>query len=229
MFYPVENINSVVSRVMFPHYSRLQDDNEKLRMTHMELVTIISFITFPLMLFIIATSDILTLTVFGVKWEPVVPILMILAPVGMIQSVYSPAGAIYQAKGRTDWWFKWGAFTGIFFVIAFIIGIKWGIIGVALAFLIANIITIYPGLYIPFKLIGLSVKAFIISFKRTFYISFCMSIIVFGMKLSLINILGYKITFIASIVIGSGFYILFSSKYNSTVFRKTIDFIKTHD
>jgi PST family polysaccharide transporter len=179
------------------------------------------------MLFIIATSDIFILTIFGEKWKSVTPILIVLAPVGMMQSVYSPAGAIFQAKGRTDWWFKWGIITGIIFVTAFIVGIKWGIMGVALAYLIVNLITIYPGLVIPFRLIELKVKDFVLSFRKTFFISLSMSIMIFGLKLILINSLGFTITFIISLIIGCVLYIVISLKFNSLAIESLLGFIRS--
>lgn len=226
MLYPLQNITTVISRVMFPVYSKLQDDNEKFRSSYIELTNLIALVTFPLMLWVMAVSDIFIISLFGSKWESVIPLLIILAPIGMIQSVYTPAGVIYQTKGRTDWWFRWGIFTGILFVSAFLIGIKWGIIGVAIAYLIANLITIYPGLAIPFRLIDLRVKIFILSFGKTLWMSTIMVSLVFCFKILVVDLIGEQITFGITLVLGFGIYFMLTLAFNRENGRRLVRFFK---
>ena len=226
MLYPLQNVTAVISRVMFPIYSRLQDDDEKFRESYIELTNLIALITFPLMSWIVAVSDLFIISLFGEKWVSVIPLLIILAPIGMIQSVYTPAGVIYQTKGRTDWWFKWGIVTGVLFISAFLIGIKWGIVGVAFAYLVANLVTIYPGLAIPFRLINLKVNIFIKSFTKTFLTSIIMAAIVYCVKILFIDLVGEQITFILTIVIGSGIYFLLTFAFNGENGSKFIRFLK---
>jgi PST family polysaccharide transporter len=83
---------------------------------------------------------------------------MILAPAGMIQSIGTTVGAIYQARGRTDWLFRWGIGTGILLTIAFLAGLRWGIVGIASAYTIVSLVLIYPNFAIPFRLIHLPVR-----------------------------------------------------------------------
>ncbi len=209
MLYPLQNITAVFSRVMFPLYSKLQDDHSKIRELYIKLANNIALLSFPLMLFITASADVLLISLLGEKWSRSIPLLIILAPVGMIQSVYVPAGSIFQAKGRTDIWFKWGIVSGIIYVSSFIIGLRWGIKGVAIGYLVSNIITIYPGLVISFRLIELRIVDFVASFKRTFFISFFMFLIIFSIKLFLISYVSYilllnNLNFILSFVLYTG-------------------------
>lgn len=214
MLYPLQNITSVFSRVMFPFYSKLQGNNLKIREMYIQLANNIAMISFPLMLWITASSDILIKALLGSKWLPTIPLLVVLAPIGMIQSVYTPAGTIFKAKGRTDIWFRWGLITGVIFVTAFVIGLRWGVFGVAVGYLIANVITIYPGLVIPFKLIDLQVGEFVLSFGKTFIISLAMFILIYAIKILLINYLTSVELFIILVVSALFFYIPVSFKFN---------------
>ncbi len=219
MLYPLQNITAVFSRVMFPLYSKLQSDNPKVREMYIKLANNIALISFPLMLWITASSDVLIKALLGEKWLQTIPLLIILAPIGMIQSVYTPAGTIFKAKGRTDIWFRWGLVTGVIFIAAFVIGLKWGIYGVAIGYLIANLITIYPGFLIPFKLIDLHVGYFLMSFGKTFIISICMFILIYLIKILLINHLTSVELFIVLILSALLFYIPVSFKFN----RKNVE------
>ncbi len=226
MLYPLKNITAVMTRVMFPLLSKIQNDNKRFRDIYLKLVNTISLLSFPLMLGLVAVSDNFVIVVFGAKWEPVTTLILILAPLGLLQSIYTPAGIIYQAKGRTDWWFRWGLLTGVLFVTAFWIGLEWGIIGVALAYLIVNVITIYPGLVIPFKLIGLKTNNFVLSFGRTFLISSLMFLSVIAINYLLKIYIGLTESLIVSVISGILIYIGLSFQFNKEKIKYVVDSIR---
>jgi PST family polysaccharide transporter len=170
MLYPIQNISGVVSRVMFPLYSQINDDN-KLKDIYTKVTLGIAFFTFPIMLGLVGLGDILIISVFGEKWRLTGTILMILAPVGLLQSIDTTTGSIYLAKGRTDIMFRWGFLTGLLTALSFIIGLNWGIIGIAVSYLIINIAWLYPAYYIPFRLINLEVKKYFKKFIKPLMLS----------------------------------------------------------
>jgi len=158
MLYPLQNISYVLGRVMFPAFSRLQKQLERFRRAYLRVAASIALVTFPLMMGLMALVAPFVLAILGEQWEPVIILLIILAPVGLTQSIGSTVGTIYQAMGRTDWMFRWGAATGILRVIAFVIGLKWGVVGVATAYAIITFVLLYPSYAIPFRLIQLPVR-----------------------------------------------------------------------
>ena len=148
------------------------------------------------------------LTVFGVEWQSVIPLIMILAPVGMIQSIGSTVGSIYQAKGRTDWMFWWGVSAGTMTLIAFIIGLRWGIVGVATAYAIVSFVLIYPGFAIPFQLIDLNFVHFLKTFQHPFYSSMAILVVLIVFELTLAEILVDPLELAVGIVLGSVVYMV---------------------
>jgi PST family polysaccharide transporter len=105
------------------------------------------------------TAEPLVLTVFGAEWRELVPLLLILSPVGLVQTLNNPTGWIYQSQGRTDWMFRWGLFGSGTLVLALLIGVYLGSIEtVAWAYLIANVLLLYPCIFFPGKLIGMTVS-----------------------------------------------------------------------
>ena len=174
MLYPIQNITQIISRVMFPIYSKIKHNNLRFRKIYTKVANAIAIITFPMMLGLMSVSDYFVPVVLGEKWKPLIGLLLILAPLGLIQSVYTTAGSIFLAKGHTNTWFKWGIFTSVIFVTGFYFGLQWGIMGVAYAYLISNLIVLYPGLSIPFKYIEFSFSIFVKSFYKTFLSSLLM-------------------------------------------------------
>ena len=69
MLYPLQAISAVIGRVMFPLYSRMQDDLEKFRNIYLSIAWAIALVSFPMMLGLMVVAEPLVLIVFGKQWE----------------------------------------------------------------------------------------------------------------------------------------------------------------
>lgn len=155
MLFPVEGVAHVLTRVMFPAFSEIQHDNERFRRVYLRTCSTIALITFPLMAGAAMLAEPLIMTVYGPRWVNVIPVLTILAPVGLVQSILTTTGLIYTAKGRTALLSKVGGTVSVLYVISFIVGLPWGIRGVAFSYSACVGLLLFPSLYIPFRLIDL--------------------------------------------------------------------------
>ena len=158
MLYPLQNISRVLLRILFPAFSHIQDDNEKFKKAYLRTIFFIALVSFPVMVGLIVTADTLVSLLFGDKWENLAVILMILAPVGILQSIGTTNGSIYMAKGNTKLLLKVGIWSTIVTIIFFIGGIFFGVEGVALSYLLSNLVLFYPVFKISWEQIGLSVS-----------------------------------------------------------------------
>ena len=155
---PLQGISAVLTRVMFPLYSRMQDDPSQFGRTYLKVAAAIALISFPLMLGLTALAGPIVRTLFGAAWTPVIPLLLILAPLGALQSILTTIGNIYSATGRTDLGMRWTVGAGLLIVLSFVLGLPWGILGVTVSYAIVMLLLTYPGFAIPFRLIGLKVS-----------------------------------------------------------------------
>jgi O-antigen/teichoic acid export membrane protein len=173
--FPLQNITSVIGQVLNPAFSKIQDDNERFRSAYLRSCMIIALIAFPVIAGLGVVARPFVAAILGTRWLPVVPLLEILAPIGLFQSVQATVGQIYVAKGRTDWMFWIGTYVAVVSVIGFLIGVRWGTLGVATSyFIVYFLLVLYPSLHVPFRLIDLSVAEFV----RRLWPQFC---ITFGM------------------------------------------------
>jgi PST family polysaccharide transporter len=161
MLFPIQNISSVIAWALFPSFARIQDDDARFRSAYTRSCMLIGFLTFPVMAGIGVVADPFIRTLLGPKWIPVIPVFQILVPVGVVQSIQTTVGQIYLSKGRTDWMFRWGIVATTCLVLSFIVGVRWGITGVAASYAIMyGSVVAYAGFAIPFQLIGLRVRDF---------------------------------------------------------------------
>jgi PST family polysaccharide transporter len=152
---PLDTVTPVLMRVLFPTLSRLQDDLAQLQKIFLRACGGIAFITLPLMTGLCILAGPFVLGVLGPKWKPVIPLLMLLSPIGVFRSVSAPANGILLAMGRSDWLFRMMLVAGITVTGSILCGLKWGIIGVASAYAIATVPLTLMQFAVSFRLIKL--------------------------------------------------------------------------
>ena len=178
MLLPISQISSVISRVLFPAMCEIQNDKERTKQIYLKAIRIVGLITFPLMIGLLVSAENFVFGIFGAKWKEMIPIFQILCITGLLQGVSSTTGIIYTSQGRTDLMFKWGIFSGIVCMLSFIIGLHWGIIGIASAYVVSGYLILwYPGWVIPGKLINLHFREMLKNLMGPFFCSLAMGLI----------------------------------------------------
>jgi PST family polysaccharide transporter len=150
---PRDMVTSVLMRVLFPALSRLQDDDAQLKATYLRACGAIAFTTFPMMLGLMVVAYPFLDVVLGENWLPAAPLIIVFAPLGMIQSIWSTVGQLYLVKNRANLQLRFGVFSGVAITASFLIGIPWGVLGVAISYTAMCLILLPLGLYIPFRLV----------------------------------------------------------------------------
>jgi PST family polysaccharide transporter len=72
---PVAQVSRVITNVMFPVFSAIQKDVERVNDVYLKSISIISLVTFPLTLGLLVVSQSFVLAFFGDKWAEMIPIL----------------------------------------------------------------------------------------------------------------------------------------------------------
>src|SRR5579885_2097508 len=156
LLFPVQYVTLTVGRVTFPVYASIQDDNRRLANAYLRVAGTLAALSFPLMLGLLAVCDVFVRTVYGARWAPAIPVVAILAPVGLIQSISAMNGSVYKAKGRADLMLRVGGGFSAVAVASFFLGLRFGMVGVAAAYAVTAIVLFgYPLFSIPLRLIGL--------------------------------------------------------------------------
>lgn len=209
MLLPVTQVSQVVSRVMFPALSRVQDDLPRVKRLYLRTVSAIALTTFPMMLGLMVVSDLFVLTVLGDNWKSVIPLFQVLGIVGMAQSIGSTTGLIYQALGRTDLMLRWGIGSGLVTLIAFVIGLRWGALGVATAYALRSICLLYWSYSIPGRLIDMRPGEVFAAVRDALGCGLLMCLPVFGLRHSLPDEWPISMRFCICVAVGGACYAAF--------------------
>jgi O-antigen/teichoic acid export membrane protein len=137
---PVDAITNVMSRVLFPAFAKMQDNDDRLARAYLRVCEIIGFVTFPIFAGMVVLAEPFVHVVLGDKWLPAVPLLWIFAPTGALIAFWKPTSHLYTAKGHASWYMRLCAIRGVTFVIAYLFSVNWGTPGLAVAFAMSYVI-----------------------------------------------------------------------------------------
>jgi PST family polysaccharide transporter len=120
-------------------------------------IRLVELIAVPICFGLIIAAHPIILTLFGEQWLEAVPILRVLALYAWVSSIGYHVGGIYKAMGRPDILLKLSLVSLVVIIPALLIGSRFGIIGIAVAQLVAMIIRRGISLSIAAKLINVSI------------------------------------------------------------------------
>lgn len=214
---PLQKINPIITRIAFPVFAKVQNDNIRLKKGYMSVLNILSTINFPYFFGLAVVAPLAVPVVFGTQWLPSVILIQILCVVGLLQTAGNPIGSLLLSKGRADWAFKWVlAFTVIKIPAAYSGVVIGGAVGVAVALVFVYILGSVLGYFVLVRrLLQPCLKEYIESMWPAFRTSLCMVLLV----LSLAYIIDLNSFIKLTILVASGVFIygiltiLFRAKY----------------
>jgi O-antigen/teichoic acid export membrane protein len=144
---PGMTICGLVGRVMFPALSSVQKDLPRFRRAYLRMARTVAFATFPLIIGLGATAKLFIPTIYGARWAASVPLVEILIVIGFFEAI-AIWGAAAWALGNTRMSLICAVLSLISMIIAFAVGVRWGVTGVAWAYVFASpIIFVLPHLW----------------------------------------------------------------------------------
>ncbi|MEX0780304.1 MAG: lipopolysaccharide biosynthesis protein [Balneolales bacterium] len=157
---PVKQVRIPINSVTIPVLSRLQDEPKRFRKYCSLIVELLAIISLPLTLVCFLEAEFIINLMLGDGWEKAIPVFKILALYGSLQVVLGIRGSVMVSMGLTRRYFWMGVIYAFANVISFIIGIQYGIIGVAAAYVAVQYILFVPSLFYSFYKTSFNVTAF---------------------------------------------------------------------
>lgn len=144
---PMQRINQVLQSLMVPILSRLADDGGRFRRAYLRIIRQLMLVMMPGTVAVGVTAPVLVPFLLGSQWAPAAPIFAWLALSALHRPVSMTMNFVYISQGRGGAMIVWSVFSAITSVIAFVIGLRWGAVGVAAAFALSDILVRAPFLW----------------------------------------------------------------------------------
>jgi O-antigen/teichoic acid export membrane protein len=139
---PITQLLEPTRYISLPILSTFQNDPDNFRSYFEKMLAVLSFLYMPSIMYIGIYSHPLVSLALGSQWMDAVPIFRILAISMFASPIITLLGLIMLSLGQTKRYLFWGLFTNLSIVIAFVVGIKWGVIGIATSWIVAMAINL---------------------------------------------------------------------------------------
>jgi O-antigen/teichoic acid export membrane protein len=131
---PGNEFIAIIIKVALSFYSKIQNQLKRVKENYITTLQIINFILIPMMVGLIYLSEEFVLLFLGEKWSPIIKLIQVLGVWGIFHSVNQIAIPLFNGLGypRLNTWInliRLGILGGTIYPL----GMRWGIIGVALA------------------------------------------------------------------------------------------------
>ncbi|UCD97595.1 MAG: MOP flippase family protein [Chloroflexota bacterium] len=217
---------NIINTVAFPTFSRLQDQPEKMRRAFYKVTQYTSLIAMPVFLGMAVLAPELVFTFFGEKWAPSIPVMQILAFIGILQSILLFNGDVMKASGKPNWDFGIMLLTTACSVIGFSIAVQWGIVAVATSFVIAGYLVAPVSFFAVRKLIHIDFKTYFLQFVTPLTASLLMVATVILLKNLLKNVdLHIYVELSIYLIVGGLTYILIILIFAKQLSRQVLELI----
>lgn len=211
-------------RVVLPTFARLQDDRERLTRVFLRVTESVSLAIFPAMALIMLCAPLGVTAVFGDAWADAVVPFQLLAAMTIPCVLVSFMGPLTVAVGRADWEFYWSISTTIASLIAFSIGLQWGIVGMAVSYLIVVSLQIPVRFVITQRLIPISVRSYIRALAPAMASSAALTIVWILAEALLQGVMGGLALLTVASFAGTAAYIIALRLAWPDDFRRQLDF-----
>jgi len=182
MMKPIRQVSWSIGRVLFPVFSDIQHDKARVRSGYLKVTKTIALVTFPMMFGLLVVAKEFVLVTLGAKWQEVILPLQLLCLVGATQSVGTTVGTIFNSQGRSDLLFKTGVAASLGHVLAFVIGIRWGLVGMINCYIGSNAIFFFVNQFFAGRLIELPLNTFLKNLTVPLLCSSVMAVLVMLLK-----------------------------------------------
>jgi O-antigen/teichoic acid export membrane protein len=139
---PVSHLTVPAAGVAIPAFSRLHDDTERFAHYYVRTISLIMWVGAPLFGFLFVAARPVIILVLGRKWLDAAPVFEFLAISSLAQPIFQSGSWVLLSTGRSDRLLRLSLMTSPIIVGSFLVGLPFGIKGVALSYSIAFVVAL---------------------------------------------------------------------------------------
>lgn len=174
--YAVTNVTNVSNAVVFPAYSKLQEDIPRFRRAYLRSLRFIVAISMPVSFGLIILSHDFITVVYGHRWEEAAPVMAIIAVQALLLSIAATTGEVFKAAGRPGLFFRIGLLH-LVLLFAFIAGLyRYGITGVAGARAATTFVVEWLSLSLAGRILGIRLSVWVGALRPSFIAAALMAV-----------------------------------------------------
>jgi PST family polysaccharide transporter len=156
MAWPVRDVLGGVAVVLYPVFSRFQDDLPRLQAAYLESLQLATLFAFPVLALLAIAAPVLVPWLLGARWTPIVLTVQVLSLGGLREATVMLNGPIYRALGKPHLHTLFELCNVGCYLAAFVVGLNFGIAGVAFFYVLTGLMLQPVSWWLVFSVTGLS-------------------------------------------------------------------------
>jgi O-antigen/teichoic acid export membrane protein len=152
---PQTQLLAPLSAVVVSTLSRVSRDREQFQRYFLRTISVLALVGMGIGADFALVGQDLFRFLFGPGWEEAGRIFALFGPGIGVMLLYNTHGWIHLSIGRPERWFRWGLMEFVCTVSLFLLTLRWGPSGIALAWTISYFLLMFPGFWYAGKPIGL--------------------------------------------------------------------------
>jgi O-antigen/teichoic acid export membrane protein len=156
MAWPVRDVLGGVAVVLYPVFSRFQDDLPRLQAAYLESLQIAALFAFPVLALLAIAAPVLVPWLLGARWAPIVLTVQVLSLGGLREATVMLNGPVYRALGKPHLHTAFELCNVGCYLVAFVVGLNFGIAGVAFFYVLTGLMLQPVSWWLVFSVTGLS-------------------------------------------------------------------------
>ena len=154
---PETQLLAPLSAVVVSTLSRVSRDREQFQRYFLRTISVLALVGMGIGAdFALVGKDLIRF-LFGPGWEEAGRIFALFGPGIGVMLLYNTHGWVHLSIGRPERWFRWGLMEFVCTASLFLLALRWGPSGIALAWTISFFLLMFPGFWYAGKPIGLGI------------------------------------------------------------------------
>jgi PST family polysaccharide transporter len=183
MLLPLTVIAAPISTAVFTSIARASRSTESVGDEYLKALGKLAILLAPGMVGLALVADLATVGILGAKWAPAAPVLALLMPAGFIQCLMQLASATVLGMGSANLRFKLSILCALPALVGILLGVRYGITGVAAGMSIGFIVSFVPCTAITLRHAQVKLSSVISEVAAPFLATVVMSFAVVGFRL----------------------------------------------
>jgi len=149
-----QTLSTVVGRVAFPYFSRLQTDRDVVKQRLRQFLRLTATFHFPFMIGLAAAAPAVVTALLTEKWAACVPLLQVLSLAGLLYPLHTYHLQILTALGRSDLYFRLEVIKKVLIAVNLVVTTPFGVFAMTCGMVVTSLIAYWINSFYTRRLLG---------------------------------------------------------------------------
>lgn len=152
----LEQLVSSIQTVTYPTLARLQEEPERLKNGYRQVISVMTFLLFPVLVFLSVFVEALFDLFMPSAWQGAAVYLQLMCIAALLNPLHATNVNILKVKGRSDLVLTLGIFKKFVAILMLLFTFRYGIVGIILGQIASSVIAYLPNSFFSKQLINYS-------------------------------------------------------------------------